>query len=53
MWAADFDNPELLRTKIKETTTACLVPAQRVALLGEGLADAEARYRECEIKFGR
>lgn len=53
VWEADFDNPELLRTKIKESTTVCLAPAQRVALLGEAAADAEARHRACEAKFGR
>ena len=53
VWAADFDNPELLRAKIRATTTVCLTPARRVALLGEGAAEAEARHRDCEAKAGR
>ncbi len=53
VWAADFDNPDLLRTKIKEVTTVCLIPAQRTALLGETPADAETRHRDCETQFKR
>ena len=53
VWAADFDNPELLRAKIRATTTVCLTPARRVALLGEGAAEAEARHRDCEARAGR
>ena len=53
VWAADFDNPELLRTQIKEATTVCVIPAQRSTLLGETPTDAEARYQQCEAKFAR
>ena len=53
VWASDFDNPELLRTKIRETTTVCLVPRQRELLLGEAPADARARHQACEAGFGR
>ena len=53
VWATDFDNPDLLRTKIKEVTTVCLIPAQRTALLGETPADAETRHRDCETQFKR
>ncbi len=53
VWAADFDNPALLRTKIGETTTVCLIPEQRAALLGESPADAAARALTCETNAGR
>ena len=53
VWAADFDNPELLRGKIEAATTVCLIPEQRVKLLGEPREDAERRHRACELRSGR
>jgi WD40 repeat protein len=53
VWAADFDNPELLRGKITAATTVCLIPEQRVKLLGEPREDAERRHQECERRSGR
>jgi len=53
VWQADFDNPALLRAKIEETTTVCLVPEQRIQLLAESAEDAEIRHKACESGFGR
>jgi WD40 repeat protein len=54
VWAADFDNPALLRTKIRATTTACLVAGAAASpCSARPLPDAETRHRDCETKAGR
>ena len=53
VWAADFDDPALLRTRIRDKTSVCLVPEQRTALLGESAAEAAERHRDCESSAGR
>ncbi len=53
VWKVDFDNPDRLKSQIKNTTTVCLTPEQRVALLGEDPKEARQYYLNCEHSAGR
>lgn len=48
VWEADFQNPELLRSRIRQTSSVCLTIEQRVVLLGESPSNANERHAECE-----
>jgi WD40 repeat protein len=43
----------LLAQRLSKLTDACLMPADRVALLGEDVESAMQIYRKCERSFGR
>lgn len=50
LWRHDLDR---LVAVLREATTACLAPSERVAFLGESPSRAEAEHRACERRSGR